>query len=62
MVAGHLSDALAAPGVPAETVTEIIGAVAPLAPEIATGEGDKPPSDRSAGIAMTGVSRGAHGA
>ncbi|OBH75741.1 hemin receptor [Mycobacterium scrofulaceum] len=38
LVAGHLSDALAAAGVPPETATEIIGAIAPLAPEIATGE------------------------
>lgn len=38
LVAGHLSAALAAAGVNAETVTEIIGAIAPLAPEIATGE------------------------
>ncbi|OBG64514.1 MULTISPECIES: group 1 truncated hemoglobin [unclassified Mycobacterium] len=38
LVAGHLSDALAAAGVPSETVTAIIGAIAPLAPEIATGE------------------------
>ena len=41
LVAGHLSDALAAAGVPAETVTEILSAIAPLAPEIATGEADK---------------------
>jgi hemoglobin len=38
MVAGHLSDALAAAGVPPETVTEILGAIAPLAPDIASGE------------------------
>lgn len=38
LVAGHLSDALAAAGVPSATVTEIIGAIAPLAPEIASGE------------------------
>jgi hemoglobin len=38
LVAGHLSDALIAAGVPARTVTEIIGAIAPLAPEIASGE------------------------
>ena len=38
LVAGHLADALAAAGVPSETVTEIIGAIAPLAPEIASGE------------------------
>ncbi|KKC02000.1 group I truncated hemoglobin [Mycobacterium nebraskense] len=41
LVGGHLSDALAAAGVPSETVPEIIGAVAPLAPEIATGEANK---------------------
>jgi len=35
-VAGHLADALAAAGVPSGTVTEILGAIAPLAPEIAT--------------------------
>lgn len=38
LVAGHLSDALVAAGVPPRTVTEIIGAVAPLAPDIASGE------------------------
>ncbi|OBH63316.1 hemin receptor [Mycobacterium intracellulare] len=38
LVAGHLADALAAAGVPPETVTEILGAIAPLAPEIATGD------------------------
>jgi hemoglobin len=38
LVAGHLSAALAAAGVSAETVTEIIGAIAPLAPDIASGE------------------------
>lgn len=41
LVAGHLSDALAAAGVPSETVTEIIGAITPLAAEIATGEVNK---------------------
>jgi len=41
LVAGHLSEALAAAGVSAETVTEILSAIAPLAPEIATGEADK---------------------
>lgn len=40
LVAGHLSDALAAAGVPPATVTEILSAIAPLAPEIATGEAD----------------------
>src|SRR6201982_422065 len=34
-VAGHLADALAAAGVPPPTVTEIVGAIAPLATEIA---------------------------
>jgi hemoglobin len=38
LVAGHLADALAAAGVPSPTVTEILGAIAPLAPEIASGE------------------------
>lgn len=38
LVAAHLADALAAAGVPPETVTEILGAIAPLAPEIATGD------------------------
>ncbi|OBF79717.1 hemin receptor [Mycobacterium sp. 852002-51163_SCH5372311] len=38
LVAGHLSDALTAAGVDAETVTEILGAIAPLAADIASGE------------------------
>jgi hemoglobin len=38
LVAGHLSDALAAAGVSAATVTEILSAIAPLAPEIASSE------------------------
>jgi hemoglobin len=38
LVAGHLSDALAAAGVPSGTVTDIISAIAPLAPDIASGE------------------------
>jgi hemoglobin len=38
LVAGHLSAALAVAGVPSETVTEILTLVAPLAPEIASGE------------------------
>ncbi len=38
LVAGHLADALAAAGVPAETVTEILCAIAPLAPDIASAE------------------------
>jgi hemoglobin len=36
LVAGYLTDALLAAGVPAATVGEIIGIVAPLAPEIAS--------------------------
>ncbi|BBY20949.1 hypothetical protein MSTO_11540 [Mycobacterium stomatepiae] len=38
LVAGHLADALAAAGVPPKTVTDILNAIAPLAPEIASGE------------------------
>jgi hemoglobin len=38
LVAGHLADALAAAGVPSETVTAILSAIAPLAPDIASGE------------------------
>ena len=38
LVAGHLGDALTAAGVPAKTVTEILGAIAPLAADIASGE------------------------
>src|SRR6478609_3957850 len=38
LVAGHLADALAAAGVPSETVTEILAAIAPLAIEIASAE------------------------
>ena len=38
LVAGHLSDALAGAGVSAATVTAIISTIAPLAPEIASGE------------------------
>ncbi|OBI18516.1 hemin receptor [Mycobacterium sp. IEC1808] len=41
LVAGHLADALAAAGVPAATVTEILSAIAPLAPEIASPETTK---------------------
>lgn len=41
LVAGHLADALTAAGVPSTTVTEILGAIAPLAPEIASGETTK---------------------
>lgn len=36
LVAGHLTDSLKAAGVPDGTVTQIIGAIAPLAPEIAS--------------------------
>ncbi|WP_305779744.1 group I truncated hemoglobin [Nocardia nova] len=36
LVAGHLSDALVAAGVQEPTLGEIIGAIAPLAPEIAS--------------------------
>ncbi len=36
LVAGYLTDALLAAGVPTATVAEIIGVVAPLAPEIAS--------------------------
>jgi hemoglobin len=38
LVAGHLADALAAAGVTSETVTAILSAIAPLAPDIASGE------------------------
>src|ERR1700757_4012793 len=38
LVAGHLADALAAAGVPPASVTEILCAVAPLAPDIASAE------------------------
>ncbi len=38
LVAGHLADALAAAGVPSGTVTDILSAIAPLAPEIASPE------------------------
>jgi hemoglobin len=36
LVAGHLTDSLSAAGVPEEIVGKIIGAVAPLADDIAT--------------------------
>ena len=36
LVAGHLAAALAAAGVPPDTVTEILSAIAPLAPDIAS--------------------------
>jgi hemoglobin len=38
LVAGHLAEALAAAGVSPATVTEILSAIAPLAPEIASPE------------------------
>jgi hemoglobin len=38
LAAGHLADALAAAGVPPETVSEILCAIAPLAPAIASAE------------------------
>jgi hemoglobin len=38
LVAGHLGDALTAAGVPTDTVNEILGAIAPLAADIASGE------------------------
>jgi len=37
LMAGHLADALTAAGVPSATVTEVLGVVAPLAPDIASG-------------------------
>jgi hemoglobin len=36
LVAGHLTDSLSAAGVPAETVNEILGVLAPLAGDIAS--------------------------
>ncbi|OBI91180.1 group I truncated hemoglobin [Mycobacterium asiaticum] len=39
LVAGHLGDALAAAEVPAGTIAEIVGVVAPLASDIASAEG-----------------------
>lgn len=38
LVAAHLANALTAAGVPAATVTEVLGVVAPLAPDIVSGE------------------------
>jgi hemoglobin len=38
LVAGHLADALAEAGVPSETVVEILSAIAPLAPDIASAD------------------------
>lgn len=42
LVAGHLTDALAAAAVPPETVTEIIAAIAPLADDITSGTATGP--------------------
>ena len=36
LVAGHLTDSLSAAGVPEATIAEILGAIAPLAPDIAS--------------------------
>lgn len=36
LVAGHLTDSLTAAGVPDETITEILGVIAPLAGDIAS--------------------------
>ncbi|AKN17266.1 hemoglobin glbN [Mycobacterium haemophilum DSM 44634] len=38
LVAGHLSDALTTAGILAETVTEILGVIAGLAPDVVSGE------------------------
>ncbi|KZS85117.1 group I truncated hemoglobin [Mycobacterium persicum] len=38
LVAGHLGDALAAAGVPGETITEILKTISPLAADVATGD------------------------
>jgi hemoglobin len=38
LVAGHLGNALTAAGVPSQTVTEILMAIAPLAADIASGD------------------------
>jgi hemoglobin len=37
LVAGHLKDSLTAAGVPETTISEILGAIAPLAADIASG-------------------------
>ncbi|MCV7399313.1 group 1 truncated hemoglobin [Mycobacterium fragae] len=37
LVAGHLTDSLRAAGVPSETVTDILGVIAPLADDIVSG-------------------------
>jgi len=42
-VAGHLADALAAAGVPGETATEILSAVAQVAPDIASADNTNGP-------------------
>jgi hemoglobin len=41
LVAGHLSGALTAAGVPSGTVVEILSAIAPLAPDIASADTTK---------------------
>lgn len=41
LVAEHLADALTVAGVPSATATDILGAIAPLAREIAAGEAHK---------------------
>jgi hemoglobin len=38
LVGGHLGDALAAAGIPAEPATELLCAIAPLAPDVVSGE------------------------
>ncbi|ETW21158.1 hypothetical protein MGAST_27720 [Mycobacterium gastri 'Wayne'] len=48
LVAGHLGDALAAAGVPAETITEILKTISPLAADVAS---DDISSRRRSGIA-----------
>lgn len=43
LVAGHLADALTAAGVPSETITEILGVIAPLAVDVTSGESTTAP-------------------
>lgn len=38
LVAGHLTDSLRAAGVPSETITDILGVIAPLADDIVSGD------------------------
>ncbi|BBX73744.1 group 1 truncated hemoglobin [Mycobacterium shinjukuense] len=38
LVAGHLTEALTAAGVPSETVTDILAVIAPLAADVTSGE------------------------